>query len=519
MRRTILYLLLLLLSANVRGQQLLPYPTDTIKGKVYYKYTVEKSIGLYRISKNFGVTQEAILEANPVLRTRGLRYEEVILIPTDLPATPQTPKVEAPKPQKELPKPKVEVAQQKAEIIQPKAESHEPKVRIEGLFQQPAPQPIDTIATNEPADTVIASEPTDTILLSEMPDSLTEQTFTDTFRIAFLLPLQAEIAHRSTTMDRFYDFYAGALLALKHHDTTYTDTLGQAHRAYYEVQTHDVGKLGNTINQLMDSGALANMDAIIGPAYIKQVEVLDAYTEEHQIPMMIPFLPQLTPGRMSMNPYILKFNPSEQLQTHALMEHLDTLRGSINIVLVDAYADKTEYSSAIRSLRDSISSRGLPTTHTTIRQILADSISAALKDSVNNILLFHTERYSNIQLLMPYLLSGKKNKQLTILSQYAWQSERIILPQLYTSVFHQPEGEAYIGYEQDFAHYFGHKLSSTLPRYDLLGYDLTNYLLESLREGGFQPSDTTYHGIQSSILFAPNEHGGYENTHIIVQQP
>ena len=254
MRRTILYLLLLLLSANVRAQQLLPYPTDTIKGKVYYKYTVEKSIGLYRISKNFGVTQEAILEANPVLRTRGLRYEEVILIPTDLPATPQTPKVEAPKPQKELPKPKVEVAQQKAEIIQPKAESHEPKVRIEGLFQQPAPQPIDTIATNEPADTVIASEPTDTI------------------RIAFLLPLQAEIAHRSTTMDRFYDFYAGALLALKHHDTTYTDTLGQTHRAYYEVQTHDVGKLGNTINQLMDSGALANTDAIIGPAYIKQVD-------------------------------------------------------------------------------------------------------------------------------------------------------------------------------------------------------------------------------------------------------
>ena len=36
----------------------LNYPLDTINGQVYYRYTVERSIGLYRISVNFGVTQE-----------------------------------------------------------------------------------------------------------------------------------------------------------------------------------------------------------------------------------------------------------------------------------------------------------------------------------------------------------------------------------------------------------------------------------------------------------------------------
>ena len=89
MKRILLYGLLLV-ALGMQAQELLPWPTDTIDGKVYYKYTVEKSIGLYRISKNFGVSQEAILQANPDLRTRGLRYEEVILIPTDLPATPKT---------------------------------------------------------------------------------------------------------------------------------------------------------------------------------------------------------------------------------------------------------------------------------------------------------------------------------------------------------------------------------------------------------------------------------------------
>lgn len=521
MRRTIIYILLLLMSVGLRAQEILPYPMDTIKGKVYYKYTVEKSIGLYRISKNFGVTQEAILDANPVLRTRGLRYEEVILIPTDLPAIPkkaeepkeEKTKLEEPKedikPKKELPKPKAEIAHPKVELPKPEAQTAQPAAKAEQTEMAIA-QPM----VEEPADTLV-----EMIVVEDVVDSLLEAeeiVYTDTMRIAYLLPLQAEIAHRNTTIDRFYDFYAGSLLALKHYDATYRDSLGQKHTTYYEVHTHDVDKLGGPVCELRDSGVLANMNAIVGPAYLNPATVLDEYVEEHHIPMIIPFLPQLTSGRMSQNPYILKFNPSEHIQIHALMEHLDTLRSSINIVLVDAYADKMDYSSEIRSLRDSIVARGLPATRITIRQILADSVGVALKDSVNNLLLFHSDRYSNIQLLMPYLLSGKRSKQLTILSHYAWQGERILLPQLYTSVFQQPEGEAYTRYEEDFANYFGHTLSSTHPRYDLLGYDLTNYVLESLKAGEFHIADSIYQGIQSSILFTPNEHGGYENTHIVI---
>ena len=63
-----------------KGQEL-DYPLDTINGQIYYRYTVERSIGLYRISLNFGVTQEEILKANPHLQNQGLRFEEVILIP------------------------------------------------------------------------------------------------------------------------------------------------------------------------------------------------------------------------------------------------------------------------------------------------------------------------------------------------------------------------------------------------------------------------------------------------------
>lgn len=514
MKRILLYVLLLCVMST-QAQELLPYPTDTIGGKVYYRYTVEKSIGLYRISKNFGVSQEAILEANPELRERGLRFEEVILIPTTLPVTPaELTKSAEPEQTKQvtqvekLPKAtnpltghvQTEPVKQPEKLATPAIlMDHEPAEVAENVEEA------DSTETSDSIDIVANIMEADTLL------------YTDTLRLAMLLPLNANIAQRNPTFDRFYDFYAGALLALKHHEATWTDSLGQEHQTFYEIHTYDVGKSGSEITQLIDSGALAEMDACIGPAYSKPVEVMSEYAAEQHMPVIIPFLPEL-PEKAKNNPYLLKFNPAEKVQTHALMEYLDTLRSQINIVFVDAYTNKSDYSEGIRTLRDSIRARQLPVTHTSIRQILADSIAPALKDSVENILLFHSERYSNVQLLMPYLLSGKHGKRLTILSQYAWQGENIVLPQLFTTVFRSPSGDAYTRYEQDFALYFGHALSSLLPRYDLLGYDLTRYLLQAMRNGTFHTPDTITDGLQSPIFFTPIENGGYENTYITVDR-
>ena len=491
MKRILLYGLLLV-AISLQAQEPLPYPTDTIDGKVYYRYTVEKSIGLYRISKNFNVTQEAILEANPELRTRGLRYEEVILIPTNLPAKPK--KLDPVKAMPDLFRKQAEVTPVAPETAKVPEVIKEPEVtQVQAVSQIPDTIELPVLA----ADTVV---------------------YTDTVRLTILLPLQAELAQRTPALDRFYDFYCGALLALKHQNPTYIDSLGVLHTTYYSVRTYDTDKNAQLLCQLMDSGILAQTDVIIGPAYIKQVSALADFAMEHKIPVIIPFLQQLTPSKLSENPYLLKFNPSDAIHTHALMEHFDTLRSQINLILVDAYSSKMDYSIGIRTLRDSIAARQLPTTHTTIRQILADSVGGALKDSVDNILVFHSERYSNVQLLMPYLLSGKHGKRLTVLSQYAWQSERILLPQLYTSVFRTPDAESIALYDQDFAKYFGHQLSSTLPRYDLLGYDLTRYALQALKDGTFQVKQEIFDGLQSSILFTQTPNGGYENTHIVISR-
>ena len=52
-----LLLLVFCFSAVALHAQQKSYPVDTINGKSYYRYKVEKGIGLYRLSTKFGVSQ------------------------------------------------------------------------------------------------------------------------------------------------------------------------------------------------------------------------------------------------------------------------------------------------------------------------------------------------------------------------------------------------------------------------------------------------------------------------------
>jgi len=65
-------------------------------------------------------------------------------------------------------------------------------------------------------------------------------------------------------------------------------------------------------------------------------------------------------------------------------------------------------------------------------------------------------------------------------------------------------------YEIKYAHLLGNEHAGLLPRYDMLGYDLTRQLVAWM-EG------KEYHGIQSDIQWQRvSEEGGLQNIHIEV---
>jgi len=258
--------------AAVSYAQTPTWPKDTVDGVVVYRYTVQKSEGLYRISKNFEVTQEELVRLNPQLQTEGLKYGQTILVPVkDAPEVKATGETEyikhviqaketlyglskkygvsvdelqaanptvsqnmpigatllIPTGKKAASKP----AEQEVEevvITDYCKVSEKPKkgLRTDLPRQQKKPEELGKNKEMEPAAAATpealpkdtATTPLDTVAPVPAEEAATEPAATAIsaipLRIAYLLPLQADAAKRDNSMDRFVDFYEGALLAI-----------------------------------------------------------------------------------------------------------------------------------------------------------------------------------------------------------------------------------------------------------------------------------------------------------------
>ena len=430
---------------NLVSAELLPYPIDTIKGQAVYEYRVPKSIGIYRIGVNFGVTQDEIINWNPQLKERGLHFDELIYIPV-------------------------------------KQESPEVSESVPADTTSVNPAPADTVPVVADSTTVADS----TIVVAE--DTLPK------IKVALLLPLQAEIVQRDANMDRFMDFYEGCLIAL--YDLQYADR--------FELHVYDIGKTDMEVKRLMGDSTLHQMDAIIGPAYPAQVGPIAHLAQEDSILTLIPFTDNVPD--IQTNPFLLQFNPDAQKEAKALADYLEPNKKKINCVFVES--KETDIPAGIQTLQREIISRGISHTRTTMHLILADSLFLSLKDSVENILVFGTEKFGNLQILIPHIMSGRSGRKVTLYSRYSWQKENINMPQIYTSIFATEEPVDLTHYDQVFAQYFKHEHASSLPRYDLLGYDLMRKLIAQLK-------GKEYFGLQSDIRFERvGEDGGAVNTQI-----
>ena len=465
-------LALLAWALPAQSEGLKNYPLDTINGQVYYRYTVERSIGLYRISVNFGVTQEEILKANPQLQNRGLRMDEVILVPARL-----------------------EVKEEKQETKH--EEVKEKKRNRLVLFDDSK----ETKRKKMIADTM----PTNTLALDSISADSLARLDSTTIRLALLLPLHANAIKREKNMERFYDFYAGALIAIYE---------AQARGQHMEIFTYDIGKTANHTKEILNQHPeIHTMHAIIGPAYAQQATtVLDSIRED-SIWCLIPFLSRLEEKK----PYTraLKFNPSEQIMADTLARYLAQRKDSVNCILIEQKEGEV-IPAGIATLHKALRQHEVPTATIALKAILNDSIESAFRSDIENIVVFNTERYANLQTVMPHLLKACGKYRITLFSHYSWQNEKIILPQLYTSVF-APMPLVPDNYEQLFEQYFNHELSSTQPRYDLLGYDLTAHLLTMLQHSNDTTLQTydSWNGIQSNIHYIQTTpQSGYENHNI-----
>ena len=459
-RKFLLIIAALLAVTMVRAQELLNYPLDTIDGEEVYRYEVERSIGLYRIGVNFGVSQSEIIRLNPQLRERGLHYGETLLIPTKRPVVKVT----------------------EAKVVQ--TIITETRIGGEEISQpQVEPQPTDTIKT-EIQDSVITEE----------EDSVLPNT-QEIVELALLLPFESQQSKRSVNADRMMEFYQGALIALseKQNDST-----------LYRLRVYDTERSERKVNALCDSTELDSVQAIIGPVYPIQIERVATWCDKNEVPLILPFSDNV---ELEAHPYALQFNSTADQEADSLCQWIKTRGEEIHCVAIDVR--ESDLSSNIRTLRTAMSEQGIEYQKLTMRDLLNDSAYYALDRDKENLVILHSDRFQHIRVLLSHLYKLQtEGYRIRLVSRYAWQKETIDLPQVYTSVFTRSEG--WEVYDAQWADYYVNNHTSEAPRYDLLGYDLMSAALACLQ------GEAAHEGLQSEIRWVKVQNGGYQNAGVKV---
>jgi len=329
-------------------------------------------------------------------------------------------------------------------------------------------------------------------------------------RIGLLLPLQVENSKRDKNMDRFADFYTGALLAVYEMQST-----GER----IEVYTYDVGKTTKRLEQVLADSVLAEMDMVIGPAYPAQVRVMSDWSLMHGVLTLLPFSSEVS--GIAYNPYLMQFNPSIEVEAAVLAKRLSNQEQKVRCIFVDA--EESAIPESVKTLQMSFMEEGLEYSYTTVKQIMHDSLWVVLDDSLDNVLLMNTERYGNLRTILPQLSRAAQGRQLTLISRYSWQDEPIILPQIYCTVFKEDEHIDEEAYDALYNRFVEQAHTISHPCYDLLGYDLMHYALQTVKvlhtseeEWGKEAIVCRmYHGLQSDIQFERIDNmGGYRNMNL-----
>ncbi|MBO7546788.1 MAG: LysM peptidoglycan-binding domain-containing protein [Paludibacteraceae bacterium] len=294
--KRIVFVIVILASVVLSQAQTFDYPIRVVNGQEVYEYPVQKSEGLYRISVNFGVTQEELIKLNPELKTTGLKYGQTILVPVKRnQAPPKDSALPLAKRDTVVPVKADTMPRLKKEVFT-KGEVPAKRVPLDekqDVMPMPLPKQAFKQGNPKPEEEVFFEEDTMFVLEAEPVGQ------SHVLRLALLLPLQADAQMYDVRMERFLKFYEGVLLGLREEKRTDWK---------FEVYVYDVGKTEYKLRKTLALPEMAKMNAIIGPAYSEQIPAASEFMKQHGIICLLPFTNGV--DGLESNKYLLQYNPA-----------------------------------------------------------------------------------------------------------------------------------------------------------------------------------------------------------------
>ncbi|MDP4239263.1 MAG: LysM peptidoglycan-binding domain-containing protein [Bacteroidota bacterium] len=518
------------------GQQILiPVPKKTAKKAVsknkavqeFIQHKVEKKQTLFSISRKYDVSEEDIIKYNPGIE-KGL-HEGIVL---------QIPKLLKENKKKEVDKSfdtksktsQVDPNGKKQKTVTHKVQPSETLFSISRRYNVDIPEIIQlnpgsdrklvvgteliipsgvTSKSKEQkreSEIIGSKSPKEEIKATEKRNS-TKSFYNKTIKIAYLLPFMLDQPKNDLNDERFLNFYEGSLLAINE---------AKQKGISLEVYTYDTERSEDKVNEILNIPELKTMDLIIGPAYSNMVPYVGNFSKENKINTLIPFTSKVPD--IESNPYLFQFNPGQDLELEFLSDLISGKYKNTHIVFAEIQDISPLDDGKIRA---DVLQKKLNREHRSFSSIeltTSENVNfkKVLKKGEQNLIIFNTDKFSNVSPYISSLSSESALSDIVLYEQFSWRNQR---EKKFQSIYISPfitkfNQTAIYEFNLQFDHYFGKDVTSESPRYDLLGYDLSNYFISLIHRYGSKfgnkiNSNNLVKGIQSEPLFerTSNESG------------
>jgi LysM repeat protein len=479
----------------------------------YTLHKVENKQTLFAISKKYKVRQEDIIKANPEV-SKGLTEGMMLRIPkTNSDKSNWVSEQNIVKAVKKVnntkAEPKIHIVKEDetlysisrlydvtvVDIVRLNPESSK-KLPIGSELKIPSSNRVDTKQNNESANSkseVVVKKYADNYALEKNGSN------TKVVKIAFLLPFMLDEEKQDPSDKRFIDFYSGALIAINK---------AKLRGISCEIFTFDTGKSEQKITEVLANSELKDMDLIIGPAFSNQISLVTDFAKENKVNTLIPFSSKVYD--IENNPYLFQFNPGVEAEFNFSANLLTNKYLNNNIVFAELPGISSSDEGRIWSdaLKKELGKKHK--TFSEIELITSDNadFKSVLKKNEKNLVIFNTDKYAYMSPFIAPLRSCTDQYDITLFEQYNWKNQHEKMPSsIYVSPFMSKYNPKELGdFNRLYTQLFKNDANIDSPRFDLLGYDLSNYFISIIHRYGNKFIDkigniSITNGIQSQPRF------------------
>jgi LysM repeat protein len=480
----------------------------TIGSNSYYLHEVIKGQTLYGISKEYETSEEEIKKLNPELSQKTAYPGMVIRIPviSVLESINSDKKEVKYKTHIVLPKENLFSISRQYGIRVDEIKDFNPEVKAGLKIGQIIKIPIDKITleqkavvSNEKKGDVISEpkNPTKEMGTIELPCQVKSFSHeNENFKIALMLPLYLSQNDTLSYTDslkndhfRFYEFLEGVYLAI--------DSM-QRQGMNMTIEVFDTERDTKIIKKIIDSKVLDNTDLIIGPVFPNEIELVSAYSERQNIPMISPLS---TFDVFKSNPYAFQVRNNLAGQMELVTSYLGK-RQNQNILVIGRFADRKnpDFTRFISDLNSRVREQDLTTrpslktlyfSESSKDYISQDSsktdLNKYLSPKTNNYVILLSENEVFITEIINQLNQKSATFPMEVFGINQWVFSDLDLSNLYNvnlELYGDFEEYPFIDYSDplvlDFCRKYKENWNIDPSKYSFLGFDITYFFTKAL---------------------------------------